>query len=199
MCWPALAAPAITAGAQLGGGAIAGQQQGVASEAQGEFIFGIQRNNALRARLEAREAQEVGDKEAATLSRQIAALKADQAAAFAANGININTGSAGAIREDTALLGRLDLETKREETFKIRRALDLRASEFERQANLALEQGKQARRLGEKKLRGLFGSGIGGALVGVKGAKKGPGFEPFQGLGSGFGDIRTSFNLFTGR
>lgn len=92
---------------------IGGQQQAAATKAQAEYNAAIARNNQIYADRAAREAVERGQQAEAKKRMEAASLRGRQRAVLAANGVDVNSGSALDIQEDTAGLGELDALTLR--------------------------------------------------------------------------------------
>lgn len=84
-------------------------QQGQAQKESEKFNAQVSRNNAIIAERNAKAAKERGDAEADAKRRQIASVKGQQRAAFAASGVAIDEGTPLDILADTAELGELDV------------------------------------------------------------------------------------------
>ncbi len=92
---------------------VGAQQQASAAKAQSEYNAAVARNNAIYAERAAKEAEERGRVKEMQVRQQTANLRGRQRAVLAANGVDVNTGSALDIQSDTAALGELDALTAR--------------------------------------------------------------------------------------
>lgn len=143
-------------------------QQGRAAQDQARYQAAVLRNNAILAQHKARDAQERGEKREHDFARQVVQLRARQKAAIAANNMDVATGSPMQILEDTAMLGRADLETIRENTQRERFGFQTQASQFEQQAAMALQAGSNAKQAARKNALGTIGISVLGAGLGLQ-------------------------------
>jgi len=102
-------AQTVQAGAQFAGGLVQAQ----AIRDVGAFEADAARLNERLAELQGKQAIARGKKDAANLKRGVKQLIGEQRAAFAAQGIEVGSGSALEIQEETAALGELDAITIR--------------------------------------------------------------------------------------
>jgi len=136
-----------------------GVQQRKAEQRRLKYQSAIARNNAITTMHKARDAKERGEKELVRHSRSAGNLKAQQVAAFAANGLNLGSGSPLTTLEDTAKLARTDQETIRENTRREVSPLLVQASQFERQSNQLTKIRKDAKKANKKRNTVFFMTG----------------------------------------
>lgn len=89
-------------------------QQSQGAKAAANYSAAVSANNAKVADWQARDAEDRADRNAQEVGRRQAALRGTQAAALAANGVDISTGSAGAILDQTDFYGTQDQKTAQE-------------------------------------------------------------------------------------
>jgi multidrug efflux pump subunit AcrA (membrane-fusion protein) len=94
-------------------GFIGAQQQASAAKAQAEYNAAVARNNAIYAERAAKEAEERGRVAEMNQRQKTANLRGRQRAVLAANGVDVNDGSALDIQQDTSALGAIDALTIR--------------------------------------------------------------------------------------
>jgi hypothetical protein len=82
--------------------------QSMAVKARGDYEEFIARQNADLAERDAKEITKRGDKASSDYKNQVNQLKGQQRSSMAAQGIDINQGSAAEIQKETATLGALD-------------------------------------------------------------------------------------------
>jgi hypothetical protein len=82
--------------------------QSMAVKARGDYEEFIARQNADLADRDAKEIEKRGDKASSDYKNQVNQLKGQQRSSMAAQGIDINQGSAAEIQKETATLGALD-------------------------------------------------------------------------------------------
>lgn len=150
MCHPAVAYAAI---------AVAGAISAKASYDQGRFTKKVSDYNA---RVDENAAKDVLNKARIVESeeRQKAAeLQSRQRAILAARGVDINTGTALKVQEDTELIGQIN-------AMRVRQSAEQQASALQQQATLTRAEGRNAKRQGTTKaistLIGTAGSLAGG-------------------------------------
>ena len=155
----AFAAPALAiAGPLLGaGGALI---QGAASQNASDYQAQIARNNATIASYNASEATQAGEVQSANKSMQGAEKQAAIKASMAANGVDVNTGSAARVEEGAHEVAQTDTATTMHNA--LLQAYGYRAQQtgFEAQSQLDTTQGEDAA-IGS--YFGAAGSLIGGA------------------------------------
>lgn len=162
-------ATALTIGSVIAGIAstavstVAGIQQGNAQKAQYEYAAEQNRQNAKIAQNNATESRQKGVEEARlkrmqTLS-QIGALKT----ANAANGVNINSGTALDTLEDTAAMGELDAMNASYQAEQTAQNYELQAKNFNTQANMDSFAAKNVSKTAKMNAFGTALSGIGDA------------------------------------
>lgn len=136
-------APAISIGGSILGGitkARGQQREAQAAEAAALFKAQVARNNAklaqraaeitrARGEIEARDALERGAIEELKSARDISRLKGRQAAAFAANGIELGSGAVADVVADTQAAGTLEALTIRDNAARQARSIRLTAQD----------------------------------------------------------------------
>lgn len=105
MCLPA--ALPIIAGVVSAAGTL---YQGYSAMQQGKFEAGVAKQNAAMEREAAAESIRTGQVERRDFGRKVGAVKGQQIAAMAANGIDVGYGTAARIQDDTAMLASEDAE-----------------------------------------------------------------------------------------
>lgn len=103
------AAQALTLGATLGSGVMAAGSM----YQQGQVQKQVAANNAVMSEYAAQDAQRRGEEEAAAIQRKAAGLKGTQRAMLAARGIDLGTGTAAEILDQTDFFGETDAATAR--------------------------------------------------------------------------------------
>lgn len=151
MCEPttiALAAMAVAGGIS----AKASYDQGVHAKKVDEYNARVDENSAKEVRNKARIAENEERQKAAELVSR-------QRAVFAARGVNVDTGTALKVQEDTDLIGKVN-------AMRVRQNAEQQAQALETQAYLTKKEGKNAKRQGTMKaistLIGTAGSVAGG-------------------------------------
>jgi hypothetical protein len=132
----AIAATAVTAGGQLYAGAAAKQQ--------GKYEKQIADQNAAAERTAAADAAKRGETAQLQRYRQLAQSLGAQRAASAANGVDIDFGSALGTQLDTAQIGYEDSSTLAENTRREQMGFDINAANYTMQGRAALAKGKAA-------------------------------------------------------
>lgn len=122
MCWPVIAAAALTAASAY--------QQANARKASSEYQAQVANNNAQVANWQAQDAKERGDVNAANLRRKYASLQGTQEATLAARGLDISEGSANAILTDTDFFGDYDQRLARSNSQREAYGFRVRAGNF---------------------------------------------------------------------
>ena len=103
MCWMA----AIPIAMSLAGGMMGAQN----ARQQGAFQEAMAEQNAAYKEAAAQDAEKRGAVEADRYRRQVGQLIGTQRTGFAANGIDVNSGTAAEIQDDTAAFGEFDALT----------------------------------------------------------------------------------------
>lgn len=120
---------------------------------QGKYLDKVSKVNAGMSEQAARDALARGEIEADDMRKQTRQVIGTQRTGFAANGIDVNTGSAGQIQDDTAALGELDALTILNNAAREAYGYRVQAVDQRQQGKLAKYQGKME----------AFGSILGGA------------------------------------
>lgn len=115
---------------------IGAAQQAQAQQAQFEYKAAVDRNNALLAQYQAEDAIKRGAQEAETQREKVQQMIGKQRAAFGASGLQVNTGTALLIQEDTAELGELDALTIENNAEREAQALRMRSENFSASARM---------------------------------------------------------------
>lgn len=136
MCDPVTATVAVTA---IAGGMTAYQQQ-----QQGKFQRGVAEYNARVAENEAQEVRNVGIERENIQRRRTAELLSKQRAQLGAANVDLGSGSALQLQEDTELLGEVD-------ALRIRENFLNRASSLDTGAGLTRRQGEFAEAAGRNR------------------------------------------------
>jgi len=155
MCEPTT----IAAGAMLVSSVYTAQQQRASSQAQGQHQQGVAEYNARVAENEATQIRNEGVEQENIQRRKTAELQSKQRAQLASRNIDLTTGSALQLQEETAELGEVD-------ALRIRSNTDDRVEANLSQADLTRREGAFAAYSANSSGKG-FGtilSGIGGAL-----------------------------------
>lgn len=103
MCWMA----AIPIAISLAGGVMGAQN----AKQQGAFQEAMAEQNAAYKEAAAQDAEKRGAVDADRYRRQVGQLIGSQRTGFAANGIDVNSGTAAEIQDDTAAFGEFDALT----------------------------------------------------------------------------------------
>lgn len=139
MCDPAtlaLSAAVVTAAGTAYGG--------LAANAQGKYEAKVAEQNARLTAEQARDAKERGQMDAARLDREYAQTAGAQRAAMAANGIDIDFGSAAGVQQDTAMMRGEDRAAHDRNVYNEMRGLDINAANYRSQAQASRMKGKNA-------------------------------------------------------
>lgn len=97
----------------------------------GNYQAAVARNNAAFASAQAADAKERGDLAASDVARRSGALQSRQAAAMAARGLDITTGSPDAILNDTSFFGEYDQRRTRSNAAREAYGFEVRAGNFQ--------------------------------------------------------------------
>jgi hypothetical protein len=143
MCDPATAALVIgVAGAATS--AYGSYKEGQATKQANGFQAGIYQNNAVTAKQNASNERQSGIEDARRVRIQTIQKMSMQKAAMAANGLDINEGTAVDLTADTASMGELDALTTMHNSELKARNYENTANDFTSQAQLSLISGKNA-------------------------------------------------------
>lgn len=145
MCLPLAVLPIVAAGVSAAGTIMGGLQ----ANAMGKYQQKVSEQNADIAIEAARDSIERGKEENLALGRKVGAVKGQQAAAAAANGIDVGYGSAAQMADDTAMLAREDQQALFRNTKERTRGFTIQAHNF-------ITEGKAARYRGKQQMIGSF-------------------------------------------
>jgi hypothetical protein len=116
--------------------------QSQALKAKGDYERTMSDINARNAELEAEDAVKRGESAAQEAAKKSKQLQGAQRAAAAASGIAIDSGSAGALRDEADLFGKLDQEAIKNNAWRQAFGLKSQANEFRNQGRLAQRTAK---------------------------------------------------------
>jgi hypothetical protein len=143
MCIPlAIMAVAMVASAAQAANAANGQKQVM------EYQSKVEANNAQVAEWQAQDAEKRGQEEGQRARRANSQLRGQQRASMAANGLDLNSGSALALLDDTEYFGAVDQQTVADNTRNEAWALRSRSQNFMAQSQLN-KTGAENQRPGE--------------------------------------------------
>lgn len=114
----------------------------VQSYEQGKYLNKVAKVNAGISERAGRDAVKRGDIDADEQRQQTGQLIGAQRAAFAANGVDVNSGSAGQVQNDAAALGELDALTLVNNAAREAYGYQVQAMDQRQQGKLAKYQGK---------------------------------------------------------
>lgn len=120
--------------------------QSAALRAQGDYEHSLNNRNAGYAERDAQEALRAGDVAANRYGSQIRQLQGQQRAAAASQGVEVGTGSAGEIVDETGRLGALDMLTIRNNAAREAYGYDVQAGDYRHQGRMARNMGKSQSR-----------------------------------------------------
>jgi hypothetical protein len=149
MCNPALIGVVIQGVATIGKG-IAAKQQGKQAQTVANYNAALLEQEAIKTRKKGAEAEGIH-------REKVANLISSQKAASAASGVEVGTGSAAQIREDTAVMGEAD-------ALRIRTHFGEAATNLETEAEFTRTQGTAAAKAGRQAFAGGLLSAAGGFL-----------------------------------
>lgn len=164
----------LAASAAVGGGSslLSAYQQSQALKAQAQYTKDQNDTNARLADMQADDAIRRGNTEANKAVRQGDQMVSEQRAASAAQGIDINTGSAGDIQTETTALSQQDAEIMKNNAWREAWGFKTQAIDARNQGNLALVAGNNAARntmlTGGLQALSQFGQAAGYAAKGAK-------------------------------
>lgn len=139
MCDPVsltIAAGVATAGGQM--------MQGYSAMQQGKYEAGIARQNAALERESAIQSIKQGQVERRDYWRKVGSTKGQQIAAMAANGIDVDYGTASRIQDDTQMLSDEDAANLYENIHNRTRGHIINAANYKMEAKAAKQRGKAA-------------------------------------------------------
>ncbi|SFQ45827.1 hypothetical protein SAMN05216229_12311 [Geopseudomonas sagittaria] len=114
----------------------------VQSYEQGKYLNKVAKVNAGISERAGRDAVKRGNIDADEQRQQTGQVLGAQRAAFAANGVDVNSGSAGQVQNDTAALGELDALTLVNNAAREAYGYQVQAIDQRQQGKLAKYQGK---------------------------------------------------------
>lgn len=166
--------------------------QGYAAKKQGKYQKGVADYNARVQENEATEVRTKGVEEENIMREKTAKLISKQKAQLGAANVELGTGSALDIQEETELLGEVD-------ALRIKSNFERKATSLETQAELTRAEGEAAEKSGKQAFLGSLLSGAGqgiGAMDGGGGGVAGKWFTPDSALsisgGAGLKPLRVS-------
>jgi len=143
-----LLAQIVGVGAQAAGA----YTQSQALRAQGDYQKQIADQNAATARLQAEDAIKRGERESHLIRMRTRQLRGSQRAAFAAQGVDVDTGSAADLQADTVALGALDAMTRQNNAY-------FEAWGFRSEAAAESHQGRMRQRAARSAARSTIATG----------------------------------------
>lgn len=135
MCEPVTIGMAISAAATVA--------QGYAAKQKGEFDYGVAKFNARQLENEATQTRNVGVEQENEQRRRTAELLSRQRTQIAAQGVELGTGTAAQIQDNTVDLGEVD-------ALRIRSNFEQQAESLEDRAELTTAQGRAAKSAGNR-------------------------------------------------
>jgi hypothetical protein len=118
--------------------------QGFAANRQAKYEASGARQNAQLEREAAQQSEKTGYQERRKLWREVGSVKGQQIASMAANGIDVDFGTAGRIQEDTQLLANEDAQNLYENINQRTRGYLINSSNNKTQSKALKAQGKSA-------------------------------------------------------
>ena len=134
---------AIIAGAQAISTVGSAYTQSRALKQQGKFESQIANQNAALAEIQAKDALLRGDQERQTYQLQVKKLLGSQRARLAAQGLDLGSGSALDVLQDTARAGAYDAMTIKNNAFREAMGYEIASTEYRTQGTLARLTAKQ--------------------------------------------------------
>lgn len=142
MCGPAVIPIAAAAASVVSAaGSIYG---GLAANAQGKYESAVANQNARLANDQAADAIDRGRLQQRQLYRKVGDLKGQQAAAMAANGIDLGFGSALDVQRDTAMMGAEDAESLNSNIAAAVKGYEINAANYRSEGQAARMKGRNA-------------------------------------------------------
>lgn len=142
-------------------GVVSSVQQGKAAQAEANYQAAVARNNAKIAQSNADQKRQEGIEEARMQRIKTLQKVGSQQAAMAANGIDVSSGTALDVIEDTSAMGELDALTTRYNYETKAQAYEHEADNFNNQAALDVFAGKNAYQSGMLNAVGAGFKGLG--------------------------------------
>jgi hypothetical protein len=118
--------------------------QAASSAAQSRYAARVATRNAQMEDLAARDAIDRGKVEAQNYQRQAAQVQGAQRAAMAANGIDVDYGTAGLVRGDTARFQAEDVQNLRENAIREARGYEINAANYRSNATASRQAASSA-------------------------------------------------------
>lgn len=141
MCAPVAAVAAVAAGVMSAAGTLV---QGMSAQQQGNYESAVAKQNARLEIEAARESEKTGYQERRKFWREVGQTKGQQIASMAANGIDVDYGTAGRIQDDTRLLSNEDAENLYGNIRQRTRGHLINAGNFQQEAKAAKRRGRAA-------------------------------------------------------
>ena len=149
----------VSAAASTAMGVVSGVQQANAAKAQMNYQADVNKRNAKIAQANADMKRQEGIEESRLQKIRNLQKVGAQQAAMAANGIDVSSGTALDVVEDTAAMGELDALTTRYNAETQAQAYERQANNLTNQANMDIISGQNAYKSG---MTGAIGSGFKG-------------------------------------
>lgn len=149
----------VSAAASTAMGVVSGVQQANAAKAQMNYQADVNKRNAKIAQANADMKRQEGIEESRLQKIRNLQKVGAQQAAMAANGIDVSSGTALDVVEDTAAMGELDALTTRYNAETQAQAYERQANNLTNQANMDIISGQNAYKSG---ITGTIGSGFKG-------------------------------------
>ena len=149
----------VSAAASTAMGVVSGVQQANATKAQMNYQADVNKRNAKIAQANADMKRQEGIEESRLQKIRNLQKVGAQQAAMAANGIDVSSGTALDVVEDTAAMGELDALTTRYNAETQAQAYERQANNLTNQANMDIISGQNAYKSG---ITGAIGSGFKG-------------------------------------
>ena len=149
----------VSAAASTAMGVVSGVQQANAAKAQMNYQADVNKRNAKIAQANADMKRQEGIEESRLQKIRNLQKVGAQQAAMAANGIDVSSGTALDVVEDTAAMGELDALTTRYNAETQAQAYERQANNLTNQANMDIISGQNAYKSG---ITGAIGSGFKG-------------------------------------
>lgn len=171
MCNPAMIGPLMIAGSAV---AAAGQiQGGIYASQQARYAAKVAEQNKQLSREGAVDAIVQGQDQQRQLGREVAARVGAQSARMAGNNVDITSGSAARLIDDTRMIGREDRAALGENTRRAVKGYQINAWNYESEKRAKKAEGKQA----------IVAAGFGAATTLLGGATQYAGFRSKQKTG----------------
>lgn len=143
---------------------IGAKMEGDAAATASRYQAAVADNNAAIARNNALMASRIGDSKATQQELKNRAQMGAIVASQAANGVDVNTGTAKSVQDSAHILGRMDTETIKSDAAREAHAYQTQAAGFESDKKLLKMKAKQQKKMGNYALiTSLLGAGGQGA------------------------------------